>query len=240
MKRPAKAVPLDPEDPHSAVYLAARREWSERYGSYIAQRDSWRMMALASMGVAAVAVCGVVWIGSRSQITPYVVAVDKLGDELAVRRANVATPVSPDIIRSQLARFIFDVRSVFTDVLAQRALVTEAYAMVNQNGPAFPFLNSYFAANSPFERAKTETVAVHVESVLPYPGGKTWRVEWEETTIYRDNQPTASKHWQATIGVMIEPPTTEQQILANPSGLYVESTSWGERLTGKVAEQVVR
>jgi type IV secretory pathway TrbF-like protein len=34
MKRPANTPSLNPNDPHSAVYLAARREWNERYGSY--------------------------------------------------------------------------------------------------------------------------------------------------------------------------------------------------------------
>src|ERR1700686_1996280 len=100
MKRPANAETLDPESPHSAIYLAGRREWNERYGSYIAQRDSWRMLALASLGGAAIAVGGVVWLSAQSRVVPYVVEVNKLGDELAVRRANVAPPVDPAVIRA--------------------------------------------------------------------------------------------------------------------------------------------
>jgi type IV secretory pathway TrbF-like protein len=37
MRRSSTAPTLEPNNPHSAVYLAARREWNERYGSYIAQ-----------------------------------------------------------------------------------------------------------------------------------------------------------------------------------------------------------
>ena len=58
MKRSSTAPAPDPENPHSAVYLAARREWNERYGSYIAQANAWRLTALASLGVAFVAVGG--------------------------------------------------------------------------------------------------------------------------------------------------------------------------------------
>ncbi|MBU2822367.1 type IV secretion system protein, partial [Acidithiobacillus caldus] len=29
-------------------YLAARREWLERYGDYIAQAKNWRMMAFGA------------------------------------------------------------------------------------------------------------------------------------------------------------------------------------------------
>jgi type IV secretory pathway TrbF-like protein len=35
MKRPANAQSIDPDNPHSAIYIAARREWNERYGDYI-------------------------------------------------------------------------------------------------------------------------------------------------------------------------------------------------------------
>ena len=59
MKRPVQVPALDPDGPHSAVYMAARAEWNERYGSYIAQAHAWRLTALASLGVAFVAVTGV-------------------------------------------------------------------------------------------------------------------------------------------------------------------------------------
>jgi type IV secretion system protein VirB5 len=229
MKRPATAPTLDPESPHSAVYLAGRREWNERYGSYIAQRDAWRLLAMASLGVAAIAVSGVVWLSSQSRVVPYVVEVNHLGDALAVRRANVATAVDPGVIRAQLARFISDVRSVSIDVQAERGMINEAYAMVDRNAPAHRFLNDYFAQKDPFKRAANETVAAHAESVLPLPGGSTWRVEWREDTTSRDGRPLSTKYWEATITVSFNPPTTEAQILVNPTGLFVESTPWGER-----------
>ena len=91
----AEGTALDPEDPHSAVYLTARREWNERYGSYISQRDSWRLVALAAMGVAAIAVAGNVWQSSQSHVVPFVVEVNHLGDALPIKRADVAAPANP-------------------------------------------------------------------------------------------------------------------------------------------------
>jgi len=44
MKRPANTAILDSDSPHSAVYIAARAEWNERYGSYIAQAHAWRSL----------------------------------------------------------------------------------------------------------------------------------------------------------------------------------------------------
>jgi len=229
MKRPPKAPVLDPNSPHSAVYLAARREWNERYGDYISHANNWRLIAIAALGVAGVAVAGNVWQSTQSRVQPFVVEVDKLGDALAIQRADVASPVPLGVIRAQLARYIQDVRSVSIDVQAERTFIQEAYAMVDKNASAFTFLNNYFAANDPFKRATIETVAAHVESVLPLPGSNTWRVEWREDTIARDGRPEFTKHWEATITVSINPPTTDAGILVNPTGLFVEASPWGER-----------
>ena len=229
MKRPTKAPQLDPNSPHSAVYLAARREWNERYGDYISHANNWRLIAIAALGVAAVAVAGNVWQSAQSRVQPFVVEVNKLGDALAIARADVASPVPVGVIRAQLARYIQDVRSVSVDVQAERAFINEAYAMVDKNGSALTFLNNYFAANDPFKRAASETVSAHVESVLPLPGSNTWRVEWREDTIARDGRPEFTKHWEATITVSINPPTTDAGVLINPTGLFVEASPWGER-----------
>src|SRR3981189_2183228 len=111
MKRPANAATLDPDSPHSAVYIAARREWNERYGSYIAQAHAWRLTALASIGVAFVAGAGAVWIGAQNRVVPYVLQTARLGAAIAISRADISPPADPRLIRSQLARWVDDVRS---------------------------------------------------------------------------------------------------------------------------------
>jgi len=228
MKRPLDTSALDPDGPHSAVYLAARREWNERYGSYIAQAHAWRLTALASLAVTFVAVAGVVWIGAQNRVVPYVVQTDKLGDALAVSRADVATPADPRLIRAGLARWISDVRTVYLDVAAERAVVNEAYTMVNRNAAAAQQLNDWFSHHDPFKRAQTEMVGVSVESVLPI-SGNTWRVEWREDKRGRDGMADPPTHWQATITISISPPTDDAKILVNPVGLYVDSFDWEQR-----------
>jgi type IV secretion system protein VirB5 len=226
MKRPSPA--LDPENPHSAVYLAARREWNERYGDYIAQAHAWRLTALASLGVAFVAVAGVVWIGAQNRIVPYVVQTDRLGDAIAVSRADIAPPADPRLIRAQLARWVTDVRSVYTDAAAEKHVITEAYAMINRNAAGAQALNDWFSNNDPFQRARDETVAVAVESVLPL-SGNTWRAEWREDKRTRQGGLVSSQQWQASITVSVNPPADDAAILLNPTGLYVESFNWSRR-----------
>lgn len=228
MKRPPEAPVLGPDSPHSAIYMAARREWNERYGSYIAQAHAWRLTAVASLAVALVAVAGVVWIGAQNRVVPYVVETDKLGDARAIRRADIAAPADPRLIRAGLARWISDVRSVYLDVAAGRAVVNEAYAMVNRNAAAAQQLNDWFSHRDPFKRAQTEIVGVAVESVLPI-SANTWRVEWRETRRGRDGIADPPTQWQATITISISPPTDDATILVNPVGLYVDSFNWEQR-----------
>jgi len=228
MKRPLNVPALDPYGPHSAVYMAARAEWNERYGSYIAQAHAWRLTALTSLAVAFVAVAGVVWIGAQNRVVPYVVQIDKLGDALAISRADIAAPIDTRLIRAGLARWIEDVRTVYLDVAAERTVVTEAYAMVNRNGAAAQQLNDWFSQHDPFKRAQTEMVGVSVESVLPI-SGNTWRVEWREDRHSRDGMTDPPAHWQATVTVSVNPPTNDATILVNPAGLYVDSFDWAQR-----------
>jgi type IV secretion system protein VirB5 len=228
MARFAKVPTLNPDDPHSAVYLAARREWNERYGSYIAETHAWRLTALVSLGVAFVAVAGIAWIGAQNRIVPYVVQTDKLGDAIAVRRADAAAPIDSRLVRAQLARWVSDVRSVYVDVTAEKHIVTEGYAMVDRNAAAGPTLSDWFSRNDPFKRARDDTVAVAVQSVLPL-SANTWRVEWREDTRTRQGALESSQQWQATITISINPPTDDTTILVNPTGLYVETFDWSQR-----------
>jgi len=228
MKRPAHAPRLSPDGPHSALYIAARAEWNERYGSYVAQAHAWRLTALASIGVAFLAVAGVVWIGAQNRVVPYVVQTDKLGDALAISRADVAPPADPRLIRAQLARWIVDARSVVIDVWAERSLVKDAYAMINRNGAAEQQLNDWFSHNDPFKRAQTDMVGIAVQSVLPI-SANTWRIEWREDQRSRDGTAGPSAFWQATATISINPPADDATILVNPTGLYVDSFHWSQR-----------
>ena len=201
----------------------------ERYGTYIDQARRWRQVALASLSVAAISSAGLVWLGGQSRLVPYVVEVDKLGEALAVARADQAERPDQRVIVAQLARWIIDVRCVYADAAAQRALVSEGYAMVNQRGPAYGALNDHMRAHNPFERAKTETVSVEVQSVLPITAD-SWRIEWREEARGRDGKPGPAQQHQATVTISFNPPSDEATIRINPMGLYINSFSWAQRL----------
>lgn len=215
--------------PQSAAYAAARQEWLERYGDYIAQARHWRLIAILALVAAAGALAGLILLARQARVVPFVVKVDRLGEAVAVARADAAAEPDEAIVKAQLARWVTAARSVYVDAAAQRASITEAYGMINRLGAAYGALNDYMRGHDPFERARTETVSVQVQSVLPI-AGTSWRVEWREEVRGRDGGRIGSDEFQASVTVSFNPPTDEATLRLNPTGLYIGSFHWAKRL----------
>ena len=208
-------------------YLNARREWNERYGSYIARARNWRIAALGSIAVSIILAVGVIWLGSQSKVVPFVVEVDKLGQAVAVQRADRAVPADQRIVKAQLASWIVDVRTVSADPTAQKAALTRVYAMADASGATI--LNDYYRVNSPFDAGRQRTVAVSIDAVLPI-SDTSYQVQWSEDTRDLQGRLFKTTHWQASIEVSLDPPTDEAVLLRNPLGIYVHSFTWTQHL----------
>ena len=206
-------------------YLSARREWNERYGDYIARARSWRWAALGALAVALVLAIGVAWQAAQSKVVPYIVEVDKLGQAVAVARADRAAPADVRVVKAQLAAWIVDVRSISSDPLAQKSALSHAYALTAAT--ATTFLNEYYRDHSPFGQPRT--VAVSVDAVLPI-SQQTYQLQWSEDARDLQGRDLAMTHWIASVTVAFDPPSSERDILDNPLGLYVTGISWTQRL----------
>jgi type IV secretion system protein VirB5 len=215
----------------SSPYLLARREWNERYGSYIARAKVWRRVALTSLVIAAVAVGGVVHFASQNKLIPYVVEVGGDGRPLQVYYADEAQPLDQRVIRAQLGQFVQDMRSVSTDVAVQRRAVERAYAHLSADMPAYTAVNQWFRQNVPFERATEETVVVEVRQVLPL-SDKTWRIEWVERPRSRNGESMPATRWTGTATIVTSGEVNPQTLLYNPTGLYIKEFDWSRDFSG--------
>lgn len=215
----------------SSPYLLARREWNERYGSYIARAKVWRGIALTSLVIAAVAVGGVVYFASQNKLIPYVVEVGGDGRPLQVYHADEAQPLDQRVIRAQLGQFVQDMRSVSTDVAVQRRAVERAYAHLSADMPAYTAVNQWFRQNVPFKRATEETVVVEVRQVLPL-SDKTWRIEWVERPRSRNGESIPATRWTGTATIVTSGEVSPQTLLYNPTGLYIKEFDWSRDFSG--------
>lgn len=215
----------------SSPYLLARREWNERYGSYIAQAKVWRGIALTSLVIAAVAVGGVVYFASQNKLIPYIVEVGGDGQPLKAYYAEEAQTLDQRIVRAQLAQFVQDMRSVSTDVAVQRRAVERAYAHLSADMPAYTAVNEWFRQNVPFKRATDETVVVEVRQVLPL-SDKTWRIEWVERPRSRNGESMPATRWTGTATIVNSGELNPQTLLYNPTGLYIKDFDWSRDFSG--------
>ena len=119
-----KRQPRRPEvsDAHSP-YLAARREWDERYGDLITRARNWRTMAALCSLVALVATAGMVWLSARSHVVPFVVLVDNLGRPVASGIADQTSLNDDRLKRSNIFNWVENLRTVTTDGVSQRKAI---------------------------------------------------------------------------------------------------------------------
>lgn len=217
-------------------YLSARRTWNDHMGSVAASRNMWQMVAILSLMIVLAAVGGIVVMGSQSKFIPYVVQVDKLGEAVAVSRADIATATDARVIHASVAAFIADLRMVTPDIALQRRAVFRAYAMLSPNDPATAKTNVWLngtETSSPFKRAARETVSIEIISVIPQ-SPETWQVDWKETTYDRQGHiavpPFNMRALLTVYHVGSTANTTEEQIRNNPLGIYISDYSWSKQI----------
>lgn len=214
---------MEPRTASANPYLEARREWDERYGDALARARHWRLAAFAALALAGVAVLGVAYVGSQSKIKPYVVALDRMGDPIAMAQPVTGGAIAQRIIAAQVANWIWEARTVLPGVAAQKALLARVYAMLGQQ--AAGVMDAWYKAHPPFS-TQGETVNVAITSVLPV-SAHTWQVNWTETA-FQNGQTRSTSAWKANVTTGIDPRLagTPQARLFNPLGIYIRNITW--------------
>ena len=210
-------------------YLAARREWDERYGDLITRARNWRTMAALCALTGLVAAAGMAWQSVRSRVVPFVVLVDNLGRPVASGVADQTSLNDDRLKRSNIFNWVENLRTVSTDGVAQRKAIDRVYAEIASGSEAQTFISDYYRGDPPFKRAETETVAVEVKSVLP-TSDRTYEVEWVETTRDLYGTVKATDRWKGYLTIVVNPLADERQARINPLGVYITNVNWAKVL----------
>jgi type IV secretion system protein VirB5 len=205
-------------------YLAARREWDERYGDLITRARNWRALAVICAVTTLVATGGLMWLSAHSRIVPFVVLVDNLGRPLASGIAEQATVNDDRLKRASVLAWVGDLRLVTSDGVAQRKAIDHVYAQIASGSQAQAFVSDFYRAIPPFKRAQIETVSIDINSVLP-TSDRTFEVDWVETTRDLYGAVKATDRWKGSFSIALNPPTDERLARINPLGVYVTNVS---------------
>jgi type IV secretion system protein TrbF len=210
-------------------YLAARREWDERYGDHMTRARNWRTMALLCALIAIVLAAGLIWQSSRSRVVPFVAVVDSFGRPVASGLGDQTTTADERLKKATVLEWVEELRTVTTDGIAQRKAIDRVYGHIANNSPAMTFVSDFYRANQPFERAQNETVEVDVRSVLP-TSDRTFEVDWVETSRDLYGTVKTTDRWKGTFTIAVTEPSEERIARVNPLGLYVVSANWSKVL----------
>lgn len=214
-------------------YMAARREWNERYGDYIASARNWRFAAVMLSFISLVLAAGIVYVSTQARFTPYIVEVDKLGQVAHVAAAEKITYDNPRIIKAMLTSFVVNWRTVSPDTVIQKAATNRLYKFIPQGSPTLEKINSFYKENPPFVMAQSMTVAVEpIGTPLPL-SENSWQVEWWETKRNLSGVPIGRSRYRAVLMVRFSTPQNQDQALDldNPIGLYVTDIDWTQQIS---------
>jgi len=226
--REAKSGKKDPE-----WYLAARREWMERYGDYVAQAKNWRMMAFGAIGIAAIFGAGMVYEADRMHVVPYVVEVDHLGKAVHLAQEVQAGTYDLPVVRHVIAHWVRDVRERLPVVAAEKQIYESTYDIVGNRESQQ--LTSYFQRHNPYSNfSKNEGGrTVDITSVLPVGNptakGGTMQVQWTETQYGASGSIKYQKDYEGTVTYRIQPPSSNPKVLkVDPFGIFIVSFTWNQ------------
>ena len=219
----ADATP--PENP----YLAARQEWNERYGDYIQAARSWRLVGITALAIALIGFGYALFQSTQVKLVPYIVEVDKLGTAVTAGTPQQIEYADPRVVRATLGAFVSNLRSVTPDAVVQKQYIDRTYALLRTADPATEKVNAWYRGNSPFDKAKTATVAVEVSNIVAL-SSQTYQIDWTEYERDRKGKETASRRFRGIATVTLTPPQDEGVIRLNPIGLYLKDFEWTAQL----------
>ena len=208
-------------------YLDGRREWNERYGSYIKQVQTWKVIAFLSMLTTLASVAGLTYIGSQNKLVPYIVEVDKLGNAQATNYAQQSNMDHSKVIKYTLAEFIQNFSTIYADPKIQKEMIYKIYRYLSPSYAAYNMVNAYYKENSPFDRQSTERVRVKVNSIVQI-NKDTYQVDWEEIVSDPRGIKMRTDSFKASISFILVPPSTQAEIIKNPIGLYIKEFNFSK------------
>ena len=127
-------------------YLAGRQAWSEMYGSFIQERNRWRLVALLVSIVAILLGAGNIIQLRQQKVIPYMVEVDRAGRISGGQMAQ-KLETSQEMIQYSLAQFITAWRTVTADIALQEKYVKQSSFM--SIGAAKKILAKWYARQQP-------------------------------------------------------------------------------------------
>ena len=208
-------------------YKRAKQEWDERIGDAVVQAKNWRLATFAVLlFIAMPAIAGLIYVGTLPKEVPHIIEVARDGSASyrgAIGKSWSEFTPSAASIKYHLQRFVQATRTISSDKAVIKRSWFDAYKLVTPTGSNI--LNTYVRQQDPFLRADTERVSVDVLSMVPI-SSESWQVDWKESSWGVHGELLGESYWRGIFRVVFREPKNEEQMIANPIGLYIDEFHW--------------
>ena len=208
-------------------YLAGRQAWAEVFGSFIQERNLWRLVALLVSIVAILLGAGNIIQLRQQKVIPYMVEVDRAGRISGGHMAK-KLETSQEMIQYSLGQFITAWRTVTADIALQEKYVKQA--SFTSIGAAKKILAKWYTDNNPYISSEEKLVEVRIMALPLYVSGETWLIEWTEIERTHKGVERSRTTYQANLIIKRKLPETQQEIINNASGIYVSEISHSKKI----------
>jgi type IV secretory pathway TrbF-like protein len=212
-------------EPSDTPYQRARQAWDERIGTARVQAASWRLAFFATALLAIVMGVALVVVLRQSRVVPYIVEVSASGGVVGVAPAAIKYEPTDAQIRYFLANFVELIGSVPIDPVVAKKNWLTAYGFLTENGARQ--LNAYASGSDPLGRVGKERVEIRVRNSLR-ESDRSFQLTWNETVFDPNGTLLSRKERTGLFSVAVMTPRTEEEILHNPLGLYIDNFSISE------------
>lgn len=208
-------------------YVAGRKAWSEMFGSFIQERNLWRIVAIIIGVVAILLAIGNIMQLKQNKVVPYVVEVDRAGRVSGGLMAK-KLETTQEIIQYSLAQYISAWRTVTADIALQEKYVHQSSFM--SIGAAKKILGQWYGKNNPYITSEQKLVEVRIQALPLYISGETWLVEWLEIERSHKGVERSREAFQANLVIKRKVPETQEEIICNANGIYVSEISYSKKI----------
>lgn len=228
MKNPFKkeeATNYQGEEPITP-YQRAQQEWDMRIGAARVQAKNWRLCAFFSLLLTAILAGIVILVLAKHKDKIYVAEVTQEGRVVNV--APLSVRYQPNEAQKEyfVAHFIELIRGLSLDPVAVKQDWLHAYDYLSDRGAEL--LHNYFKTNNPIALLGKKTITVKILDVNPVSSA-TLYVNWIETITNTNGQEEGKKNYSGVFTIALKQPTTREEILRNPLGIYIVDFNISEK-----------
>lgn len=204
-------------------YLHAKWEWNERYGSFIQEAKTWKLVSFGLIVALIICLIGFILMAVQSRITAFFVKTDQMGKPIVIEKIDPTTKLNSSVVAYQIGEFITEVRTVTTDGKLKKKWMQTSQKYCSD--VAWNTLQEYWIKNPPDKIAQMMNISVTIDSVLPIKETESWEVHWIETAT-KNGETVGSTKWTAILNIGIKQVKKEQEFILNPTGLMIKSINW--------------